>query len=131
VYDIGNDIKELNIDTLVFPCVLKTNHWSGDVRIIKNKYELLTNNIINHFKSKLSNIYNKNIERHYSYIIPKIIAEEYLGEIPIEYKFECIWGQPVTILAVNIPSEKRYYYTTCWDRLAIYKQTDKFEEGDM
>jgi hypothetical protein len=129
IYNTYNSISDICLNELPEQFVIKCNHWSGDVKIIYSHKEFIQKyeKLRSHFEDKLNNIYNKGLEPHYKYIKPILFTEQYLDKIQMEYKFECIWGIPVIILAVNVLLKKRYYYTTNWKRLNIVKQGDVFE----
>lgn len=90
-----------SIDFSVLPesFVLKTNHGSGSVLVVKDKHKL------NNFYARLrindwmetDYGYKNGLEKHYSLITPKIIAEKYLetseGDLQ-DYKFLCFDGKP-------------------------------------
>lgn len=131
VHDIYSKFED--ISKLSFPCVLKCNHWSGDVKIIPSveEFHKIKDKLQRHFNHKLQSIYTNGRETHYSYIKPLLFSEEYIPNINFEYRFECIWGNPVRILVGNVPSNKRIYYTLEWKKLNIVKNNDVFYDDNV
>lgn len=99
--NINNDILDLN--SLPKNCVIKTNNGSGDVIIIKDnkiqkmfgrggKYKGLVNEY-KQWKRKSIKPHITKTEKHYKYIKPVILVEEYLGNNIKDYKFFCFFGK--------------------------------------
>lgn len=106
-----NDVSEIDINKLPDKFVLKCNHFSGNVFICKDKKEF----DFDLAKKKLDEVLKRNfadinLEYHYSYIKPLIIAEEYLNDgihkNPIDYKFYCFDGEPESILVCSNREKK-------------------------
>jgi len=75
--------------------VLKCNHGCGYNIICDDKDSISKINVgkkINKWLTEDFSLFNA--EKHYTYIEPKIICEEYLGEDIIDYKFFCFHGKP-------------------------------------
>lgn len=103
VYD---SFDEINFDDLPKSFVIKCNHDSGSVTIVKDKSVLN----LKELKEKYSYYLKRNYalfgyEMHYNNIKPKIIIEKYLGEHANDYKFLCFGG-------------KAYYCWIDFDRFA-------------
>lgn len=87
-----------NIDFSLLPpdYVLKVNNDSGTVKIVKNKAFNNVEEEMVMFNTALSKGYGwTNGEWMYSYIEPKIFAEEYIdcgSEVPPDFKFHCVNG---------------------------------------
>ena len=86
LYGIYSDVDKIDFQKLPNSFVLKVNHDSGGVILVKNKNEFLANKhgfeqamqkLILHLKI---NYYNEHREWQYKNIEPRIFAEEYLME---------------------------------------------------
>ena len=94
------------MDELPDKFVLKCNHGSGRVYICKDKNTFDLENIRSELNRELKRDFAKvNLEYHYSFIKPVIIAEEYLDDgvhkNPIDYKFYCFNGKAESILVCS------------------------------
>lgn len=99
---------DIDFDLLPNRFVLKTNHGSGDVIIVKDKSTLDYHSVRELLRRNLNNRYGyTQIERHYLKIHPCIIAEELLEQDPstsaslIDYKIWCFDGEPYNIWVVK------------------------------
>lgn len=95
---VWDSFDDIDFSTLPDKFVLKTNHGSGTNEIVRDKNKLDIKNTRRKFKDWLDTDFGyKSLELHYSAIVPKIIAEEYieseLGELQ-DYKFLCFDGEP-------------------------------------
>lgn len=93
VYDA---FEEIDYDLLPNQFVIKCNHDSGSVTVVKNKnkkeWKKLKYKYDYHLKTDFSKF---TFESHYSLIKPKIIIEELIGDGNIQdYKFLCFNGKP-------------------------------------
>lgn len=91
--------KNINFDQLPDQFVLKCNHDSGSVKIIKDKSGIDHKSLETFFESRLKvNSYVAGREYPYKNIKPMIMAEKYMvpeGQSDIEdYKFFCFDGKP-------------------------------------
>ena len=107
-----------------YPVVIKTNHGSSNVTIVRDK------KVINY--KKLQNDLNWELRQNYYYITrewqyknmrPRILVEKLLlcenGKIPNDYKIHCFHGEP-KIVYVSIDREgqnKRNIYSADWKPL--------------
>lgn len=76
--------------------VLKCTHGSGPkfISICRNISEFDLKSETEKLGRSLSYDYSQvGLEHHYHYIRPLIIAEQYLGDSPVDYKFFCFSGQ--------------------------------------
>lgn len=81
-------------DNLPEMFVLKANHASGTNLIVKSKSALEFKNVEKLTNKWLAMNFSKvNLEKHYKYIKPKLMAEQLLitetGSIPYDYKVHC------------------------------------------
>lgn len=95
---VWDNFDEIDFSSLPEKFVLKTNHGSGTNVIVKDKSKLNIKTVRRKFKDWMDTDFGyKSLERHYSDITPKIIAEKYietdLGELQ-DYKFLCFGGRP-------------------------------------
>ena len=111
-----NDYKEIDFKSLPEKFVMKTNHGSGDVVIVRKKSNMSLAEKLN-LKRKMETALHTDFgavlgELHYSLIPPKIIAEEMIGndsEDLKDYKFLCFNG-------------KAYYCCVDFDRFTKHKR---------
>lgn len=100
-----NSAEEIDFHSLPNSFVLKTNHGSGDVIVVKNKDKEDIEKIRKVLKSNLKTPYGKfQGEIHYLRISPCIIAEPLLNQNSsvsssiIDYKIICFDGKPYCTL---------------------------------
>jgi hypothetical protein len=98
VFQIADNFDGLIFEKLPSSFVLKTNHDSGSVVIIKNKYEFDLKGAQIKFENALKRAFGwTHGEWSYSYIVPKIFAEKLIDtkdEVPPpDYKFHCVEGE--------------------------------------
>ena len=100
VIKVYDDVKEINFDELPNKFVLKANHGYNMNIICNDKTKLNKNDIINKCKKWLSTDFGyESCQPHYSYIRPKIFAENLLYDEKqqtslYDYKFWCFNGEP-------------------------------------
>lgn len=117
------------IDFSEFKCdiILKTNHASGMVAIIKKDKELDIKAIKKQMDFALSVDYGEfSRERHYSEIVPKIIVEKLItdkdGNIPNDIKIHCFYGEPKFIQIANPNHTTNDIFDLKWNKIdVIYK----------
>lgn len=93
-----DNFEDIEFESLPEKFVLKTNHGSGTNVIVKEKDKLNKKIVKRKFDDWLKMDFGFiSMERHYSKIKPKIIAEQYIetdyGELQ-DYKFLCFDGKP-------------------------------------
>lgn len=120
------DPEQINYDKLPKSFVMKANHGSGMIKIVKDKSEINVNSIKELASKWLKTNYNKSIsgtEFHYDAIKPKIIFEKLLenkdGSSLLDYKFFCLHGK---VEFVDIIDNSRgipltYIYDKNWNQL--------------
>lgn len=97
VWDRAEDI---DFDKLPQKFVLKCNHGSAMNIIVKDKTKLNIKKVCKQLNDWLKIDYayvNGMYENHYTYIEPKIIAEQFIEEMDgnlHDYKFHCFMGEP-------------------------------------
>ena len=126
-YAVVKSFEELDFDQLSYPCVIKTTHDSGAVRLVKEKPsdEVLAK-MSSFFTSRLnSNYFYRGRESPYKYAHPQIIVEKFIEnegfDTPCDYKFFCFNGK-VELLQVTLKKEgKQYvnYYSKTFDFIEL------------
>lgn len=108
------------------PVIVKTNHASGQVFVIKNKSSVNFAPIQDSLRFQLrSNFYHAHREWQYKNILPRILVEKLLldedGKIPKDYKVHCFHGVPhyIQVDAERFSKHKRCIYDTNWKLLDI------------
>lgn len=90
VYD---SFEEIDYDSLPNQFVIKCNHDSGSVTVVKDKNRKQWNKLKYKYTYHLKTDFSKfTLESHYSLIKPRIIIEELIevdGSLPPDYKFLC------------------------------------------
>jgi hypothetical protein len=99
-----NTFDEILFTNLPEKFVLKTNHGSGTVCVVKDKNKFLHSSdfYVSRAKfnawMKINYAFDDGFELHYQNIIPAIFAEEYIepreGGSMLEYRFYCFDGEP-------------------------------------
>jgi hypothetical protein len=94
----AEDMSGVNLNDLPSSFVLKTNHDSGSVFIVKDKSDLDWGLVCGKVEKSLLRMYGwRNGEWNYSLIKPMVFVEEYLpgldGAPPADYKFHCSNGE--------------------------------------
>ena len=93
VYDSFGDI---DFDALPEQFVIKCNHDSGSVTLVKDKSRINRSFLKRKYELCMMRNYAwAGFEMHYRDITPKIIVEPYLGDAINDYKFTCIDENPV------------------------------------
>lgn len=97
VLGVWNSFDQIDFDALPDKFVLKCNHDSGSVKIIKNKNEINKKELKKFFDGRQKiNSFNLGREYPYKEVEPKIYAEELMGDGTAinDYKFFCFDGVP-------------------------------------
>lgn len=122
-------MKDIDFSLLPNQFVIKTNHGSGNVVIVKDKEEFLHSSryrIVKNYLEKWMQMdygYDDGFELHYSKIEPYIFVEEYvpaLSDVIKEYRFMCFEGTPryITVKISDVDGKKyRNVYDTDWNFL--------------
>lgn len=121
---VYKECKDVIIKELPNQFVLKTNHGSGGVIIVKDKSRWEYNKDLKSLNKTLKeNYYYFSKEPQYIDIKPMILAESLLvsdsGELAYDYKFHCFNGK-IEFIQVDISkfsNHTRVYYDSDWNRL--------------
>ncbi len=97
LYQVHDHFSQIDFDALPNAFVIKTNHDSGTVILVRDKAEFDYQAAEAKVETALTRAYGwLNGEWAYSYIVPKILVEEYINpqsdQPPPDYKFYCIDG---------------------------------------
>ncbi|WP_276390843.1 ATP-grasp fold amidoligase family protein [Eudoraea chungangensis] len=121
----SDDVEDLRPDSLPnYPIIIKSNHSSGGVYIIRNKSEIDWVKVKEDFKAQLSQNYGDGkVEWQYEQIKPRFVIEKLLldehNKIPSDYKFHCFNGK-VGMIQVDMErgvNHKRNLYDREWNYL--------------
>lgn len=94
------------------PHIIKTNHYSGRVRIVQSKDDFDYAEARSHFKKELKkSLYRITKEWQYKDLTPRILVEKLLvdekGDIPENFKYHCFGGVP-SYVQVDISRHEDY-----------------------
>ncbi|MDO6444978.1 ATP-grasp fold amidoligase family protein [Colwellia sp. 1_MG-2023] len=128
--------KDINAESLPdFPVIIKTNHASGKVYIIKDKSVQNFSEIQESLKYQLrKNFYHSFREKQYKNIKPCIIVEKFMqdenGDIPKDFKIHCFNGQPtyIQVDTGRYVDQKRVIYDIEWNYVDIKWKENKGDE---
>lgn len=99
LYQVADSFDQINFDALPGSFVLKTNHDSGSVILVRNKQVFDIEAAESQMTKSLKRVYGKSKgEWTYKFVRPKIFLEEFLGDPsaespPPDYKFHCVNGK--------------------------------------
>lgn len=98
VYQIRKSFDAINFETLPKSFVIKTNHDSGSVALVRDKLKMDYKQLQKRFTYSLKRLYGwENGEWAYAFIQPKVFVEELINpdsnQPPADYKFYCIDGK--------------------------------------
>lgn len=125
-YKTWSSVADVDIEGLPKKFVLKTNHASGgDFYVIcHDKAKICWDRELKNLNIAMNTNFAKlNMEYHYAYIKPLLMAEELLEDNRedrmTDYKILCFYGIPSCIEVVSNRSKKVMinYYDTDWNRL--------------
>ncbi|WHZ30142.1 MAG: Glycosyltransferase [Nitrospira sp.] len=118
----GNDPRAIPFDRLPTEYVIKPNHASGEVLIVRG--EVNREEIIRQVSGWLAKDYYWQAREYQYYGIKRrILIEEYLsqedGSPPFDYKFYCFNGRPEAILVRNHTHDISPFFDTAWNLLDL------------
>jgi hypothetical protein len=119
----GTDPSAIPFDALPAEYVIKTNHGSAQIIVVKGEADRI--DIINKLSVWLKrNYYWACREYQYFHIKPRVIVEEYLknsdGTGPLDYRFWCFKGVPEVIQVDNRAHDINPFFDTKWNLLDLY-----------
>jgi hypothetical protein len=119
----GEDPEEIPFDKLPEEYVIKTNHATKQIIVVKGNADRI--DIIKRLSIWLrSNYYWSCREYQYFHIKPKVLVEEYLknqdGSGPLDYRFYCFNGVPEVIQVDNHAHDINPFYDTKWNQLDLH-----------
>lgn len=122
--DSTSDPCKINFNKIPTPFIIKTNHGSGQIIVIKSEKDINKKQIIKKCKKWLkSNLYYLTREPQYKNIKPRILIEKLLltskGKVPEDYKIYCFDGKVEFILVVKdrFQNKTLSYFNTKWKLL--------------
>ena len=122
-----DNVNELSVELIPdYPVIIKANHASGKVFIIKSKKDFNLSTIQKELSSQLKyNFYHALREWQYKKVKPCIIIEKLLmdekGDVPNDYKIHCFNGKPhfIQVDTERFNDHKRAIYDTNWNKQDI------------
>ena len=113
IYGIYDHFDDIDFSQLPNSFVMKCTHACAFNKIIKDKQLIDIKKLRKTFNKWLKTNYgNKTLEKHYSPIKPRIIIEQYIGEIehlPVEYKIHVFNGVAKSMYVVTGRNENIRY----------------------
>jgi glycosyltransferase involved in cell wall biosynthesis len=122
IYWEGFDPAQIPFDQLPEKCVIKTNHGSGQVIVVKGNIDRAAT--VEKLRAWLSdNYYWKAREYQYFGIRPRALIEEYLDDGqdggPLDYRFWCFNGKAAVIQVDNHRHDINPFYDADWNKLDL------------
>jgi hypothetical protein len=119
----GTDPEEIPFDSLPKECVIKANHGSGQIIVVKGEAD--RTEIVHRVSDWLkTNYYWGGREYQYFHIQPRIMIEEYLkpsdGNGPLDYRFWCFSGTPEVIQVDNPAHDINPFFDRQWNLLDLH-----------
>lgn len=122
IYGVWDSFSEIDFKKLPKSFVLKTNHGSGTIYIVKDKNKMDYNEVKNLFDDwmQMDYAFCTGFELHYSKIRRRIIAEKYIetdNDDLQDYKFLCFDGNPYFcwVDVGRFSNHKRNVYDLDWN----------------
>ncbi len=126
LFQVVENSEQINFESLPECFVMKANHGSGMIKIVKDKSKLNIGSIKELAKKWLKTKYNESVggtEFHYDAIKPKVIFEKLLenkdGSPLLDYKLYCFNGKVefVDIIDNSKGIPLTYVYDNNWNQL--------------
>ncbi|MDZ7616971.1 MAG: ATP-grasp fold amidoligase family protein [Patescibacteria group bacterium] len=121
LHGVWNSVDAIDVTTLPRQFVLKPTHGSGWVVIVAEN----ATHDWGASRSRLrewmqTNYYTRGREPVYRDIVPRIVAEEYLGDVP-DYKLMCFHGEPklLYVLSGRFGAKRITFYDLQWNKLPL------------
>lgn len=119
----GENPREIPFDSLPKEYVIKTNHGSAQIIVVRGKADPA--DIVNKLSVWLKkNYYWSAREGQYYDIKPRVMIEEYLrshdGSGPLDYRFWCFGGIPEVIQVDNHAHDINPFFDVQWNQLDLY-----------
>ena len=116
-YGVWERAEEVDFEGIERPFMFKPNHTSGDRLFVDESVD------VRKARKKAKAWLDKDfavmcLERHYTFIQPKVFAEEYLDDIVFEYQAWCFKGEVAFIAAIVEPHgvNQKQFFTPEWER---------------
>lgn len=134
---VYSNAEEIDFSNLPIRFALKLNSFAGKNYICTDKNKIDTNKVRKIVSSWLDAKITSQAERHYNLIEQKIICEAFIddgsGHFPTDYKFICLHGKVVCVLACSEreTGHARYSpFTPEWEALPEYRKDGHFDYID-
>lgn len=129
LYCVSSDPASIPFDRLPKSFVIKANHGSGWIEIVRDKSTLDRDWLVKTCVSWLTqNWYDKTQEWAYRYIRPRILVEELIqgsgDSLPNDYKFFVFNGQ-VELIEVDtgrFSDHRQQFFNSKWEKLPVRRQ---------
>lgn len=129
--------KDIDFDNLEYPCVIKTNHNSGEVFLYTNKDDVVEEDITFKLNNSLrNNYYFSSREWQYKNIAPQIVVERMIfgknKTIPNDFKVYCFNGSPrfIHVDTDRFGAHRRTFFDLNWNRMELKIDRDSAEKID-
>lgn len=132
------NVEDINPYKINPPCIIKTNHDSGRVYILREGEKVDWKQLRTDLQKKLNiNYYKKKREWQYKNVEPRILVEKLLldkkQQIPNDYKFFCFHGEPQIIQVDHsrFENHKRTLYDKDWNFIDVryfFPQGEKIQK---
>lgn len=114
--------EEIDFDSLPNQFVIKCNHDSGSVKVIRDRSTINHDEFRAFFADRLkNNPYTYGREWPYKHVKPCIIVERLMteenGNLPVDYKFFCFNGKVDTVMICTgrgTPDQRFYFFDKQW-----------------
>jgi hypothetical protein len=119
----GTNPREIPFDKLPSEYVIKTNHGSGQIIVVKGIVNC--SEVINKLSVWLeNNYYWSGREYQYFRIKPRVMVEEYVrnkdGSGPLDYRIWCFSGKPEVIQVDNPAHDINPFFDAKWNLLDLH-----------